>query len=132
MIKGDNMKKKKEKKVSFDTMLKLFIQNYDIPTRKDINKLMAKLDRLEKIVTRSAQMVARKTQSAPGGRPPGRYGMTASDAVLATVKASKKGADFYDIQTKTGFNDKKLRNIIFRLNKLERIKRKSRGIYIVP
>ena len=50
--------------------------------------------------------------------------------VLGVVKASKKGVCFNDIQAKTGFNDKKLRNIIFRLNKLEKITRKSRGVYI--
>ena len=125
------MAKKKGKAVSFDAMIKFFIRNYDIPTRKDFNKLVTKLDRLEKIVKKSAQTSGRKTYGSAGGRPPGRYGLTASDMVLGAVKASKKGVCFNDIQEKTGFNDKKLRNIIFRLNKLERITRKSRGIYIV-
>ncbi len=123
------MKKEKGKTISFDAMMKFFMQKYDIPTRKDINKLMKKLDRLEAVVKKSAQ---RKTYSAPGGRPPGRFGVTASNMVLGTVKARKKGVDFAGIQTKTGLNDKKLRNIIYRLNKLGKIKRKSRGIYIVP
>ncbi len=57
--------------------------------------------------------------------------MTASDIVLEAVKRSKKGVDFNQLQSKTGFEDKKLRNIIFRLNKLKKIKRKSRGIYII-
>ena len=38
----------------------------------------------------------------------------------------------YDIEhTATGFGEKKLRNIIFRLNRIKKIKRKSRGVYIV-
>ncbi len=126
------MKKKRKKRASFDAMMKLFIQNYDIPSRKDIDKLTAKLDRIEKVIKKSAQMVSRNTQRGPGGRPPGGYGMTASDTVLGIVKASKKGIDFAGIQAKSAFNEKKLRNIIYRLSKLGTIKRKSRGIYIVP
>ncbi len=125
------MAKRKGKTISFDAMIKFFIRNYDIPTKKDFNKLMTKIDRLEKIVKKSAQISARKAYGSAGGRPAGRYGLTASDMVLGVVKASKKGVSFNDIQAKTGFNDKKLRNIIFRLNKLEKITRKSRGIYIV-
>ncbi len=123
------MKKEKDKTVSFDAMMKFFMQKYDIPTRKDINQLMKKLDRLEAVVKKSAQ---RKAYSAPGIRTTGKYGVTASDMVLGIAKASKKGVDFAGIQAKTGLNDKKLRNIIYRLNKLGKIKRKSRGIYIVP
>ena len=40
------MTRKKRKPASFDAMVKLFIRNYDIPTRKDVDMLMAKLDRL--------------------------------------------------------------------------------------
>ena len=130
ILKGDYMKKKKAKTVSFDAMMKFFMQKYDIPTRKDINKLMKKLDHLEEVVKKSTTV--RKAYSAPGGRPSSKYGVTASDMVLGTVRASKKGVDFAGIQTKTRFNDKKLRNIIYRLNKLGRIKRKSRGIYTIP
>jgi hypothetical protein len=125
------MAKKKGKTVSFDAMIKFFIRNYDIPTRKDFNKLITKFDRLEKIVKKSAQISAGKAYGSAGGRPAGRHGLTASDMVLGVVKTSKKGACFSDIQAKTGFNDKKLRNIIFRLNKLQNITRRSRGIYIV-
>jgi len=47
------------------------------------------------------------------------------------MKSFKKGADLADIQGKTGFGEKKLRNIIFRLHKLGRIQRLSRGVYRV-
>jgi DNA-binding transcriptional regulator PaaX len=40
------------------------------------------------------------------------------------------GKGFGDIQIQTGFGEKKLRNIIFRLHKTGKIKRKTRGIYI--
>ena len=56
--------------------------------------------------------------------------LTAVDIVLDTIRRSNQGIDFAQIQAKTGFEEKKIRNIIFRLNKTDRIKRKSRGVYI--
>jgi DNA-binding transcriptional regulator PaaX len=56
--------------------------------------------------------------------------LTAVDIVLDTIKNSNQGLGFVEIQAKTGFDEKKIRNIIFRLNKTGKIKRKQRGIYI--
>ena len=44
------MAMKKRKQVSFDAMVKFFMQYYNIPTKKDIEKLMNKMDRLEKLI----------------------------------------------------------------------------------
>jgi hypothetical protein len=121
------MTKRKGKTVSFDAMVKFFMQNYNIPTKKDVDRLMAKLDRLETLM--KAGMVS-------GGYPlKGRGGRrkttaTAVDMVFDVIKRSRQGLGFADIQAKTGFGDKKIRNIIFRLNKIGKIKRKSRGIYV--
>lgn len=124
---------KKGKSVSFDAMVKFFMQTYNIPTKKDVDKLMAKLDRLEKLIKEVAApkkraVVARKTarSEAEIGRSP----MTASDMVLQIVRDSKQGIGFPEIKAKTGFEEKKLRNIIFRMNKIGKIKRKERGIYM--
>lgn len=123
----------KKKSVSFDAMVKFFMKHYNIPTRKDIERLMAKLERLEAMVKDTA---VRAKISGTGGRDikgrlqSGRPGMTASDAVLEIIKETgDEGASFSEIQDKTGFGEKKIRNIVFRLNKLEKIKRKNRGIY---
>jgi Fic family protein len=126
MTKEDPMPKRKGKTPSFDAMVKFFMRQYNIPTKKDIDRLMVKLDRLENLIKRSAM------QSGRAGSRIGRYktAMTAIDIVLDTVKHSRQGIDFAAIQAKTGFEEKKIRNIIFRLNKTGKIKRKSRGIYI--
>lgn len=124
---------KKEKAVSFDAMMKGFLQKYNISTKKDIEKLMTRLDNLEKLIKKFTRLSSRRGRPAEGGRAVRTRsggGSTAADIALEVVKTSKKGADFAEIQTKTGFPDKKLRNIIFRLNRLEKIKRKSRGIYV--
>ena len=115
------MAKRRGKPISFDAMVKFFMQAYEIPTKKDVDRLMAKLDRLETLITVSASH-----QMKAGLR---QHPMTALDAVLDTIKRSKQGAGFGEIQAKTGFGEKKIRNIIFRLNKTGKIKRKSRGIY---
>ena len=121
------MQRRKGKPISFDAMVKFFMQNYNIPTKKDVDKLMAKLDRLENLI---------QTAMASGGYPvKGQAGssktaVTAVDMVFDAIKQSRQGSGFSDIQAKTGFGDKKIRNIIFRLNKTGKIKRKSRGIYM--
>ena len=47
------MSKRKGKTVSFDAMVKFFMQNYNIPTKNDVDKLMAKLDHLETLIRTS-------------------------------------------------------------------------------
>jgi hypothetical protein len=126
MTKEDPMPKRKGKAPSFDAMVKFFMRQYNIPTKQDVDRLMVKLDRLENLIKRSA------IHPDHAGSRIGRYktAMTAIDIVLDAVKRSKHGIDFAAIQAKTGFDEKKIRNIIFRLNKTGKIKRKSRGIYI--
>ena len=124
---------KEKRNMSLDRMVKLFLQYYRIPTRKDLEKLMDRIDKLEKTI---------KTKVAEAGRIRGRVGrkrdepgagMTASDLVEEVIRgAGDTGIGIPAIKDATGFEDKKLRNIIFRLNKLGRISRKSRGVYIAP
>jgi len=127
------MPKRKGKPISFDAMVKFFMQNYNIPTKRDVEKLMARMDRLEELMKaavlsgrsgRVSRAEAAKTDSARSSAV-----KTASDTVLETIGSSQEGIGFADIQRRTGYDDKKLRNIIFRLNKLGKIRRLRRGIY---
>ncbi len=128
------MARKKGKSVSFDAMVKFFLQYYNIPTRRDIDKIMAKMDRIENLVKQSAAIDKGRRVSA--GRTlrvkaaTGTPTMTSSDMALDFIKRFRKGVGFAEIQAGTGFGDKKLRNIIFRLHKMGKIVRKSRGVYI--
>ena len=119
------MPRRKGKAISFDAMVKFFMQNYNIPTKKDVDQLIIRLDRLENLIKSSLGPGSAKTQAARR-----KTALTAVDIVLDTIRRSKQGIDFAQIQAKTGFEEKKIRNIIFRLNKTDRIKRKSRGVYI--
>jgi len=128
------MAKKKGKSVSFDAMVKFFLQYYNIPSRNDIDKLMAKMDHLEMLIKSSAMtgkggatsgVKASKTKASTG-----RTAMTSTDRTLEVIKRFRKGVGFADIQERTGFEEKKLRNIIYRLHKIGKIVRKTRGLYI--
>ena len=103
------------------------MQNYNIPTKKDVDRLMAKLDRLENLMKAAMASGGYALNGSVGAR---KTAVTAVDMVFDVIKRSRQGLGFADIQAKTGFGDKKIRNIIFRLNKTGKIKRKSRGTYV--
>ena len=126
------MLRRKNKAVSFDAMVKFFLKNYNIPTRTDVDKLNARLDRLEKLIRASAAFSGRRPPAAGPGRADAgqRSVITATDMVLEAIQSHAGGAGFGDIQAITGFEDKKIRNIIYRLDKTGKIARKSRGIYV--
>jgi hypothetical protein len=56
--------------------------------------------------------------------------MTATDKVLKIIKKSKKGIDVPALAKKTGFNDKKIQNILHRTYKQGKIKRVGTVIYV--
>ena len=115
-------------------MVKFFMQYYNIPTRKDIDKLSAKMDRLEMLIKTPAAAGEGRRAFAPkiaGGQAgTGSSAMTSSDMALDVIKRFRKGVGFAEIRNRTGFREKKLRNIIFRLHKMGKIIRKGRGVYI--
>jgi hypothetical protein len=49
---------------------------------------------------------------------------------MRIINRSKKGVDVPTLIKKTGFDDKKVRNIIYQNYKLGRIKRVGKGIYL--
>jgi hypothetical protein len=121
----------KHKTVTFDAMVKFFLHQYNIPTKKDIEKLYTRLDRLEKLIRTTRGKTTRRNPDKTGAAKTKRDKdvLTASDVVYGIINRSKKGLKISDIKLKTEFEDKKLRNILFRLHKLGRIKRLSRGVY---
>jgi hypothetical protein len=124
----------KGKSVSFDAMVKFFMHTYNIPTKKDVDKLMNKLEQIEKQLKSTGRIAKRGRQVSiknnQGKKVKGRSGSTAVNQVIEAIKGFKQGAGLPDIKEKTGFDEKKVRNIIFRLNKNGVIKRPSRGVYV--
>lgn len=128
-VKEEPMVKRKRKAISFDAMIKFFIQQYDIPTKKDIAKLVERMDRLEKLI-RSSTTGGKGGNLSAGKSRRGGSGSKSIDIVFDVISKFEEGIDFEGIKAATGFDDKKIRNIIFRLHKLNKISRKRRGIYV--
>lgn len=118
------MTRRKGKPVSFDAMVKFFIHNYNIPTKRDIERLNERLDRLEKLIRTAPPRLRRMTAKIDEASP-----ASATDTVLTLIKNSSEGISISQIRGQTGFDDKKLRNIIYRLNQMGKIARISRGSY---
>jgi hypothetical protein len=55
---------------------------------------------------------------------------TSTEQILKIIRRSRKGVNVPALKAKTGFEDKKVRNIIFRASKEGKIKKVGRGIYV--
>jgi len=110
--------------------------------RKDFKALERKMEKLLKAIEKDAKIKkaakpkttkikavkkakAKKTVAAKKG-----LQLTATDQILRIVKRSRKGVDVPTLKSKTGFDDKKVRNIVFRASKEGKIKKTGRGIYV--
>jgi len=130
--------KKRRKSYSVDAVVRFFLQYYGIPTKQDIEKILRRMDRLEAAVkgARVSGGTARKasrrrTAGGKGQVAKGRPRMTATEKVLSILRKSRRGVDVPGLKVKSGFEDKKIRNIIFRLSKQGAIKRVGRGVYAI-
>jgi hypothetical protein len=111
-----------------NTVFKYLQKNYNVPTLKDIDRIIARLDRIEKLIRLS--MKNNQIRQEDPKRPiRGRDYKTAWEQVLGVIPL-KGGVGVADIKWRTGFNEKKIRNIIFLLDKEGKIFRISRGVYV--
>ncbi len=119
---------KPAKKVSLDAVMKSILRDTGVATQKDFDKLLSRINNLEKMVKNvsAAQKYSGRTAGIKSG---GKRRDSATNTVLEIIKKSRKGIGAPEMQTKTGFDEKKVRNIVFRLNKLGKIKRVGRGKY---
>ncbi|MDO9111723.1 MAG: hypothetical protein Q7U40_13775 [Desulfatirhabdiaceae bacterium] len=130
------MAKRSGKSVSFDAMIKFFMIRFEIPTRQDIQKIVTRLDQLEKTIKKNAFCGKSKRSGSSkvggGNARMSASGQTsnASDVILKAIKGSAQGLDYAGIFEITQFDEKKIRNILHRLHKTGKIQRKQRGLYI--
>jgi len=98
---------------------------------KKTETLLKKVDKLEK--TQAAKKQKPKTKAKPAKQAlPKRKAaeMTATEHIVKIIKRSKRGVDAPTLIKRTGFEDKKIRNILFRASKQGKIKRAGRGMYV--
>ena len=82
----------------------------------------------KKPVKKVTKAKARPAKRAAAGKK--SVSITATERVLRIIRRSKKGVNVSAIKSRTGFDDKKVRNIIFRTSKEGKIKKVGRGIYV--
>lgn len=116
-------------------MIKFFMIRFEIPTRQDIQKIMNRLDQLEKTIKKSAGNAKnRRSTSVSSGEAPRKTfrdpSSNASEIVLRAIRESADGLSYADIYELTHFDEKKIRNVLHRLHKMGKIHRKSRGVYV--
>ena len=104
---------------------------------KKMENVIAAVEKSEKTKagkkTTAKSVKAKPTKKAPAKKAPAKKKttrLTATDQVLKILKGRKRGVNVATLMKKTGFNEKKVRNIIFRANKEGKIKREGRGVYI--
>ena len=116
--------------------------------KRDIKALEKKLEKLlkayepmpkaNKATKKKAVKKVKAVKKAPAKRARAKKAVarkkgtqvTATDKILRIIKRSKKGVDVPTLKKKTGFDDKKVRNIVFRASKEGKIKKSGRGIYV--
>jgi hypothetical protein len=112
--------------------------------KKDILALQKKMEKLlkayekpgkpkaakkpkRKVIKAKAKRTVKASKTTAGKKAPT---MTATEQVLKIIGRSRKGVDVPMLKVKTGFDDKKVRNIVFRASKEGKIKKVGRGIYV--
>ncbi len=104
------------------------------PKKAVAKKTAAKKAPAKKAVAKKtkAKKTAPAKKAAPKKKAPAKKAakVTAADAVLKVVNRAKKGVNTAAIMKKTGFDNKKVANIIFKLKKQGKIKNPEKGLYV--
>jgi hypothetical protein len=110
--------------------------------KKDFTAISKKLEKLIMAVEKSEKATVTKASKAKVGiaKPVKKapkapaylivVQITATDQVLNIINRSKKGVNTATLMDKTGFDQKKVRNILQRTFKQGKIKRADKGIYV--
>ena len=96
---------------------------------KKIEKMIIAVDKLVKLkaapVKPAKKVAVKKPASAKSAGE-----VTAAVTILGVIKRSKKGIDTAALMEKTGYNQKKVANIVFKMRKQGKIKNEGKGIYV--
>lgn len=98
------------------------IEKAQAPKAKPAKKASAKPASKAKAVKKVAAKKAPAKKKAPK--------QTATEKVLNAIKGSKKGVSAKALIKKTGFNAKKIANIVFKATKMGKIKSVTKGVYV--
>ena len=119
-----------------DTLIKTVAEGLK-SMAQGVEKLAEKVEGIGKSLSKEKAKAKRKAPAKPKNkaavkavRPAAKKPVTATDTVLGVIKRSKKGVDTATIMEKTGYDRKKVANIVLRLRKQGKIKSVGRGVYL--
>ena len=95
-----------------------------------IEKMVAAVDKVDKPKAAPPKPAKKKVAVKKPAEKKTARKVTAADTVLAIIKRSKKSVNMAALMEKTGFNQKKVANIVFKLRKQGIIKSVTKGVYL--
>ena len=109
--------------------------------QKKLTAIKLKVDNLMEAVEKAETKVAKPSKAKAVKAKPAKKALkapakkkaakvTATDQVLKIINRSKKGVNTVTLMKKTGFDQKKVRNILNRTFKQGKIKRADKGVYV--
>jgi hypothetical protein len=93
-------------------------------------KLAAEIGKAKKPAAKSVQTTTKAKDVIIRKAPVKAAKITDTDKLLAFINRSKKGVDTATLMKKTGFNQKKVRNMLNRTYRQGKITRVAKGIYV--
>ncbi len=122
------MNRKRSKSPSFDAIIKFFLMRHEIVTRKDLQKIIDRLEAIENLLRGvGGQLPKRPSSVVP--KPERSDGRSAYQHIYDLFRETGQEFKVTEIREMTGYNDKKVRNIVYRLLKAGKIQRTYRGRY---
>ncbi|MGD8294349.1 MAG: hypothetical protein PVF37_21735 [Desulfobacterales bacterium] len=97
----------------------------EVATSQGLTEQKSKKSSATTVKMKTAGKPARKTAKKKAAGP-----ATDTDRVFTIIGRYKKGASTAVIMQKTGFSQKKIANIIYRLRKQQKIKSVDKGVYL--
>ncbi len=95
--------------------------------QKKPGPVVKKAEKVKKEIRPAAKTPAAEVKKA-GIKKPAKE--TTAEIALGIIAKSKEGIDAAGLEKATGFNRKKIQNIVFKLKKQGKIKTEKRGIYV--
>ncbi len=102
------------------------------PKAKAVKKKAVKKAPARKVAAKKAPVkkVAVKKAAPKKAVPKKAKPATAADTVLAIINRYKKGVNNAALMEKTGYNQKKISNLVFKLRKQGKVKSVAKGVYV--
>jgi len=113
---------------NFESLVSGFLSKLELATKTDVQSLMDRIDQLEQMIL----SVAGESEKQSLLQSNAMSHQSISDQVVEILKQNNEPMTYAELKQTSGLDEKPLRNVIYRLNKLGRIETVKRGLYAIP